>query len=253
MRPAPTPSSCACSTVTARTAPSAASSSASGLTACTSRTCRAPRPAAVGLCLREGAGPDGPERRVELGQRAHGVYFAHVPGVSQGQRYGLRAHGAWEPSRGRRYNPAKLLVDPYARALDGEVQWRPEVFGHAVGPLLAGDPDVPDDRDSAPFVPRGVVMRDGFDWGDDRPPSVPWSRTVIYEAHVRGLTQLHPAVPAHLRGTYAGMAHPAVLEHLTGLGVTTVELLPVHAYTSEPALLQRGLANYWGYNTLSFF
>ena len=208
---------------------------------------------AVELCLLDGEGPDVQERRVELGQKAHGVHFAHVPCLHQGQRYGLRAHGAWEPSRGLRYNPAKLLVDPYARALDGEVQWRPEVYGHAVGPLLAGDPDVPDGRDSAPFVPRSVVVADGFDWGDDRPPAVPWSRTVVYEAHVRGLTQLHPGVPAHLRGTYAGLAHPALIEHLTGLGVTSVELLPVHAYTSEPALLQRGLSNYWGYNTLAFF
>jgi glycogen operon protein len=208
---------------------------------------------AVELCLLDGEGPDTVERRVELDQRAHGVHFAHVPGVQAGQRYGLRAHGAWEPSRGLRYNGNKLLVDPYARALDGEVQWRPEVFGHAVGPLLAGDPDVPDGRDSARYVPRGVVLGDGFDWGDDRPPLVPWSRSVVYEAHVRGLTQRHPGVPAHLRGTYAGLAHPAVLDHLTSLGVTTVELLPVHAYTSEPLLLQRGLANYWGYNTLGFF
>ena len=150
---------------------------------------------AVELCLLDGEGPDTVERRVLLDQRAHGVHFAHVPGVGPGQRYGLRAHGPWDPSRGRRYNPAKLLLDPYARALDGEVQWRPEVYGHVVGPLLAGDPDVRDDRDSAPYVPRGVVVSDGFDWERDRPPAVPWSQTVLYEAHVRGLTQLHPGVP----------------------------------------------------------
>jgi isoamylase len=208
---------------------------------------------AVELCLLDGEGPDRVERRVELTERAYGVHFAHVRGVREGQRYGLRAHGPWDPTRGRRYNPAKLLLDPYARALDGEVHWRPEVYGHSVGPLLAGDPDVRDDRDSAPYVPHGVIVSDGFDWGDDRSPVVPWSRTVVYETHVRGLTQLHPGVPAHLRGTYAGLAHPAVLEHLTGLGVTTVELLPVHAFTSEPALRLRGLSNYWGYNTLGFF
>jgi isoamylase len=208
---------------------------------------------AVELCLLDGEGPDTVERRVVLGQRAHGVHFGHVCGVREGQRYGLRAHGPWDPSRGLRYNPAKLLVDPYARALDGEVQWGPEVYGHSVGPLLAGDPDVQDHRDSAPYVPRGVVVSDGFDWEGDRPPSVPLSQTVVYEAHVRGLTQLHPGVPAHLRGTYAGMAHPAMLEHLVGLGITSVELLPVHAFTSEPELLQRGLSNFWGYNTLGFF
>ncbi len=122
-----------------------------------------------------------------------------------------------------------------------------------MGGDLTGDPDVRDDRDSAPFVPRSVVLADGFDWGDDRRPDVPWSQTVVYEAHVRGLTQRLPGVPEHLRGTYAGLAHPATVEHLTSLGVTTVELLPVHAFTHEPALARRGARNYWGYNTLSFF
>jgi glycogen operon protein len=193
------------------------------------------------------------ERQVELGARLHGVHYGFVPDLREGDHYGLRVHGPWDPTRGLRHNPAKLLLDPYARAVAGEVDWRPEVFGHRVDDLLTGDPDVRDDRDSGPFVPRGVVLTDGFDWGDDRRPQVPWSQTVVYEAHVRGLTRRLPGVPEHLRGTYAGLAHPATVEHLTSLGVTTVELLPIHAFTHEPALVRRGTGNYWGYNTLSFF
>ncbi|GAA1230451.1 glycogen debranching protein GlgX [Oryzihumus leptocrescens] len=193
------------------------------------------------------------ERRVRLTDRVHGTWFGFVPGIGPGQRYAVRAHGPWRPAEGLRHNPDKLLVDPYARALDGQVTWRPEVFGHVVDEHLHGEPDVRDTRDSAAYVPKGVVVDDTFDWGDDAPPLVPWSRTVLYETHVRNLTRRHPGVPEHLRGTYAGMAHPATIEHLTDLGVTSVELLPVHAFTSEPALVQRGLVNHWGYNTLGFF
>lgn len=208
---------------------------------------------AVELCLVDGEGPDTVERRIELDQQVHGVHFAHVPGMAPGQRYGLRAHGPWDPPTGMRHNPAKLLLDPYARGLVGDVTWRPEVFGHAVGENLHGDVEVRDERDSAPFVPLGVVLSDDFAWGDDAPPRVPWSQTVIYEAHVRGLTRKLPGVPDDLRGTYAGLAHPATVAHLVGLGVTTVELLPVQAFTTEPELARRGLVNYWGYNTLGFF
>jgi glycogen operon protein len=205
---------------------------------------------AVEVCLRRG---NGEYRRERLTHRVHGVHFARIPDVRAGDVYGLRAHGPWRPQDGHRYNPAKLLVDPYARALTGQLSWRPEVFGHVVGDDLTGDLLQRDDRDSAAFVPHGVVVDERFDWGDDRPPSVPWSRTVVYEAHVRGLTMTMPGVPEALRGTYAGLAHPATLEHLVSLGVTTVQLLPVHAFVSEPALLGRGLTNYWGYNTLGFF
>jgi isoamylase len=192
------------------------------------------------------------ERRVELDGRSHGTWFARVPDLRAGQRYGVRVHGPWEPERGHRHNPAKLLLDPYAQAVEGEVRWAPEVFGHTVEANLRGDPSFRDDRDSAAYVPRGVVLDNGFDWGNDTRPHVPWSDTVIYEAHVRGLTKRHPEVPEHLRGTYAGLAHPPVIEHLVDLGVTTVELLPVHRFVSEPALALRGAGNYWGYNTLSF-
>ncbi|HWC23778.1 MAG TPA: glycogen debranching protein GlgX [Flexivirga sp.] len=204
----------------------------------------------VELCLFDDAGG---EQRIPLFEHAHGMWAGHVAGIGVGQFYGFRAHGAWDPTRGHRYNPAKLLLDPYARGVVGEIDWRPEVFGHSVGDDLSGDADVRDDRDSAPYVPRSVVVGNGFDWGDDRPPHIPWDRTVLYETHVRGLTEQLPEVPEHLRGTYAGVAHPATIAHLSRLGVTTVELLPVHAFTSEPQLVQRGLTNYWGYNTLGFF
>ncbi|RNI20933.1 glycogen debranching enzyme GlgX [Flexivirga caeni] len=204
----------------------------------------------VDVCL---FSADGTERRVPLHEHAHGVWAGHVAGIGAGQLYGFRAAGAWEPTQGLRYNAAKLLLDPYARGIVGEISWRPEVFGHRVGADLKGDPDVRDDRDSAPYVPRSVVVGNGFDWGEDKPPHVPWDRTLIYETHVRGLTHDLPDVPEQLRGTYAGVAHPATIAHLQRLGVTAVELLPVHAFTSEPQLVQRGLENYWGYNTLGFF
>jgi isoamylase len=213
------------------------------------------------LCPRDGGWE---ERRVALPERTHGVWHGHVPDVPAGTRYGLRARGPWDPARGHRYNPDKLLLDPYARAVAGRVELRPEVYGHTVNDELRGDTGVRDPRDSAPFVPHGVVVEDDgadgsaetrepFSWRDDAPPDVPWSQTVVYEAHVKGLTRLQGKVPEHLRGTYAALAHPATVEHLVGLGVTTVELLPVHAMASEAHLARRGRTNYWGYNTLGFF
>ncbi|GAB7190466.1 glycogen debranching protein GlgX [Kineococcus sp. NUM-3379] len=209
---------------------------------------------AVEVCL--SAGPGAPERRVPLPDVEHGVWSGHVPGVGPGTRYGFRVHGRWEPERGLWHNPAKLLLDPYARGVEGEVALRPEIFAHTVGADLTGDPTVRDGRDSAPFVPRGVVLGDlpaDLAVGPDERPHVPWAETVVYEAHVRGLTKLHPEVPEELRGTYAALAHPAVVEHLLALGVTTVELLPVHARSTEVPLRQRGAENYWGYSTLGFF
>ena len=200
----------------------------------------------VELCLLD---DDGAERRVPLTHRLHDVWHGHVEGVRPGQRYGFRAHGPWNPVHGYRFNPAKLLADPYARALDGELRLDPAVLGPAAGT----DDSVPDPRDSAPFVPHSVVVDPAYDWHGDRRPDVPWADTVVYELHVKGFTTTHPGVPDGLRGTYAGLAHPAAIEHLVGLGVTTVELLPVHHFTSESALLGRGQQNYWGYNTLGFF
>ncbi|MFE0388485.1 glycogen debranching protein GlgX [Streptomyces bungoensis] len=173
------------------------------------------------------------------------VWHAYLPGVGPGQRYGYRVHGPWQPSLGHRCNPAKLLLDPYARAVDGQID------NHAS--LYERSPDGPAPADSAGHSMLGVVTDPYFDWGDDRPPRTPYADSVIYEAHVRGLTRTHPDVPERLRGTYAGLAHPAVLEHLTTLGVTAVELMPVHQFVQDGVLQDRGLANYWGYNTIGFF
>jgi len=200
---------------------------------------------AVDLCLYDDAGR---ESRVRLTDCTHGVWHAHLPGVGPGQRYGYRVHGPWDPWHGHRFNPAKLLADPYARAIDDAVRLDASLLDHS-----GADDTMLDAKDSAAFVPRSVVVDARLDWTGDRAPAVPWSDTVIYELHVRGFTMRHPDVPEALRGTYAGLGHPAVLEHLTSLGVTTVELLPVHHHVPEPTLLKQGLTNYWGYNTLGFF
>ena len=209
---------------------------------------------AVDICLFEPGDVLGTsERRVPLPERAHGYWFGHLPGVGPGQRYAVRAAGPWRPESGLRHNRAKLLLDPYARAIEGEVRWRPEVFGHEVGVELAGDGGLLDDRDSAACTPRCVVVDERFDWEEDTPPHRPLGESLIYEVHVRNLTQQLPGVPEALRGTYAGLAHPVTIEHLTRLGVTAVELLPVQTFTSEPQVVSRGLENHWGYNTLGFF
>ncbi len=209
---------------------------------------------AVDVCLYEEGDFDGvTERRIPLTEHVHGIWFGFLEGVGPGQRYGLRADGPWRPAEGLRYNHAKVLLDPYAKAIEGDVVWLPPVYAHQVDRTLAGDDEVPGPEDSAAFVPRCVVVDDRFDWSGDVRPNHPLAESVLYETHVRSLTRLHPEVPEHLRGTYAGMCHPAVIRHLQDIGVTAVELLPVHAFTSEPELVRRGMANYWGYNTLGFF
>ncbi|MEK7372091.1 MAG: glycogen debranching protein GlgX [candidate division NC10 bacterium] len=209
------------------------------------------RASAVELCLfdRESGAPEA--ERIALSQRTDLVWHAYVPGLAPGQLYGYRIHGPYAPERGHRFNPSKLLLDPYARALAGMLQWRDEVFGYHVG--HPGADLARDRRDSAPFVPKGVVIDPAFDWEDDRLPGVPASRSIVYELHVKGFTARHPAVPAPLRGTYAGLVSPAALDHLTALGITAVELLPVHHHVDERALAARGLVNYWGYNSIGFF
>jgi glycogen operon protein len=197
----------------------------------------------VDLCLFDGDG----EERIALSEQTAHNWHARIPGVGPGQRYGYRVHGRWAPGEGHLFNPAKLLVDPYAKAIDGDADTGdPRVFA-------ADEAGGPDPRDSAPVVPKGVVIDPAFAWGDDRPPETPWHETVIYETHVRGLTMRHPGVPERLRGTYAGLAHPAVVDHLTGLGVTAVELMPVHHVADEPALRRRGLRNHWGYSSIGYF
>ncbi|NMR21534.1 glycogen debranching protein GlgX [Cellulomonas fimi] len=194
------------------------------------------------------------ERRVALGGPTYGVWHAHVPGVRAGQRYGFRAHGAWDPALGLRHNPAKLLVDPYARGVVGELTYGHQTHGHRLTPGARSDPYGPaDDHDSLAHVPHSVAVDPTYHGEPVAHPQIPWRDTVVYEAHVRGLTHELPGVPAELRGTYAGLAHPATVDHLRSLGVTALELLPIHAFTSEPHLIDKGLVNYWGYNTLGFF
>ncbi|WP_375803584.1 glycogen debranching protein GlgX [Streptomyces sp. A012304] len=188
---------------------------------------------------------DGGGHAVPLSEVDGFVWHAYLPGVGPGQRYGYRVHGPWDPAAGHRCNPAKLLLDPYARAVEGQIDNHASLFERAG--------DRPDPKDSAGHTLLGVVTDPAFDWGDDRPPRRPYAETVIYEAHVRGLTRTHPDVPPELRGTYAGLAHPAVTGHLTSLGVTAIELMPVHQYVQDGVLQDRGLSNYWGYNTIGFF
>ncbi|MFD9484042.1 glycogen debranching protein GlgX [Streptomyces sp. NPDC059991] len=205
----------------------------------------------VELCLFDAAGT---ETRLALVELTHEIWHGFVPGVRPGQRYGYRVHGRWDPWTGARWNPSKLLLDPYARAVDGDFGLPPQVYGHVRDwPQQQVADTVRDDRDSAPYVPKGVVVHDDDDWSDDRRPKTPWADSVIYELHVRGFTRLHPGIPKELRGTYAGLAHPAALDHLVRLGVTAVELLPVHQFAHEDHLLRRGLRNYWGYNSVGYF
>jgi glycogen operon protein len=200
----------------------------------------------VELCLLD---DDRFETRVPMLERDGFVWHCYLPRVGPGQRYGFRLHGPYDPANGERCNPNKLLLDPYARAIEGMVDWDPAVMSYPLG-----DPDGPmTEDDSAPHVPVGVVINPYFDWRDDRPPRHPYHQTVVYEAHVRGLTARHPAVPPEIRGTYAGIAHPAVIEHLKGVGITAIELMPVHQFIHDGHLLEKGLRNYWGYNTIGFF
>ncbi len=199
----------------------------------------------VELCLFDA---DDVESRIELTEVDAFVWHCYLPQVQPGQRYGYRVHGPWDPEQGLRCNPNKLLLDPYAKATSGEIDWHPSLFSYTFG-----DEDSRNDEDSAPHMTYGVVINPFFDWEGDRRLNVPFNDSVIYEAHVKGLTQLHPEVPEELRGTYAGLAHPAITAHLQKLGITAIELMPVHQFVQDNTLLEKGLRNYWGYNTLGFF
>jgi glycogen operon protein len=192
----------------------------------------------VELCLFDDAGR---ETRLDVPWRSLYVWHAYVPGLSPGQRYGWRVHGPFAPAEGNRFDPSKLLVDPYARALDGAVDLRGPIYAKTRG------------QDDAASMPKAIVVDPAFEWSGDRPPHVPWHDTVLYELHLKGFTRLHPQVPEALRGTYLGLASDAAIAHLCALGVTTVELMPVHEHLDEPAVAARGRTNYWGYSTLSFF
>jgi isoamylase len=189
--------------------------------------------------------------RIPLPLRTDQVWHGYIEGIRPGQLYGYRVHGPYEPRHGHRFNPHKLLIDPYARLLHGRIRWHDALFGYRPG-AHRGDLTI-DRRDSAPMVPKSVVEDPAHFWGDDRRPARPWTDTVIYEAHVKGLTELHPRVPAPLRGSYAALGHPAVIEHLVSLGITAIELMPIHAFADDRFLVEKGLRNYWGYSTLAFF
>ena len=199
----------------------------------------------VDLCLFD---EDGTETRVPLTEVDGDVWHAYLPTVHPGQHYGYRVTGPYDPNHGHRCDPSKLLLDPYAKAISGQVEPSPALYSYDVL-----NPGPRNTEDSAPYMPRSVVISPFFDWGHDRPPRHPYHETVIYEAHVRGLTMLHPQVPAELRGTYAGLVHPAVIQHLTDLGVTAIELMPVHQFVNDAYLQDKDLSNYWGYNTIGYF
>ncbi|MGH7508135.1 MAG: glycogen debranching protein GlgX [Gemmatimonadales bacterium] len=191
--------------------------------------------------------------RVELRERTDQIWHAYLPDVRPGQCYGYRVHGPQAPEDGHRFNPAKLLIDPYAKAISGTIKWSDALSGY---PVRSADPDrdlIADSQDSAAGMPKCVVVESAFSWGDDQHPRTAWNRTVIYECHVRGMTMLHPQVPEALRGTYLGLATDPIIDHLTGLGVTAVELLPVHHFVTERRLVEKGLTNYWGYSPIGYF
>jgi glycogen operon protein len=207
--------------------------------------------AAVRLLLFDDARAAVPSTVITLNETTDQVWHAYLPDVRPGALYGYKVDGPYEPENGHRFNPAKLLIDPYAKAVSGPIEWSDELFGYTVG--TPDEDSVPDPRDSAGAMPKSVVVDPSFTWQDDRPPRTPWNRTVIYETHVRGMTMQHPGVPANLRGTFLGLASDPVIDHLLGLGVTALELMPVHHFVSDRHLEERGLTNYWGYNSVGFF
>ncbi|WP_133877936.1 glycogen debranching protein GlgX [Paractinoplanes brasiliensis] len=199
----------------------------------------------VELCLFD---EEDNETRIDLPEREALVWHGYLPRVVPGQRYGYRVHGPYDPSQGLRCNPSKLLLDPYAKAVDGRNDWNEALF-----PYRFGDPGSRNDDDSAAYAQKSVVINPFFDWGNDRPLRIPFHQTVIYEAHVKGMTERHPDIPEDVRGTYSGLAHPAMIKYLKRLGITAVELMPVHQFVHDSTLVDRGLTNYWGYNTIGFF
>jgi isoamylase len=205
----------------------------------------------VELCLFDAGDPTKERERIPMVERTNQVWHVYLPEGRPGLHYGYRVDGPYDPGAGHRFNANKLLLDPYAKAIAGAIDWSDAIFGYRIG-----DPGADltrDDRDSAPFVPKSVVVDSAFTWGEDRPLRTPWHLTVVYELHVKGFTARHPAVPKELRGTYAGLASPASVDYLRRLGVTAVELMPVHQFVRDHHLGERGLTNYWGYNTIGFF
>ena len=202
----------------------------------------------VVLCLFD---ENGNETQLELVEQTYKVWHGFVPGMQAGQQYGYRIYGPYDPEKGHRFNPHKLLIDPYAKATSGPIQWNPSIFPYKEGDDSDGTSF--DEQDSAAYMPKGIVIDDRFQWGADRSPRIPWSETIIYEAHVKGFTKMHPGVPEGIRGTYNGMCHPDVINYLKDLGITAIELLPIHQHVEEEHIQRKGLHNYWGYNTIGYF
>ncbi|HSE58912.1 MAG TPA: glycogen debranching protein GlgX [Nitrospiraceae bacterium] len=205
----------------------------------------------VELCLFDDPRAKQETHRIRLEERTDQIWHVYIPGLWPGQHYGYRVQGPYEPAEGHRFNPNKLLIDPYAKSIAGLIEWSDAMFGYPIG---HPDADLAfDERDNARNVPKCVVIDSAFTWGGDRPLKTPWEKTIIYEAHVKGMTARHPEVPDHMRGTYSGLTTPAIVDHLVNLGVTAIELLPVHHFVRDKHLADRGLSNYWGYNTIGFF
>lgn len=206
---------------------------------------------AVELCLFEHATDETESLIIEIKERTHQVWHAYIPDVGPGQLYGYRVHGPYEPKQGHRFNPNKLLIDPYAKAIAGTLRWDDALFGYELG-HPEGDVSF-SEKDSAAFIPKGVVIDNTFDWEGDTPLRIPMHRSIIYEAHVKGFTAQHPEIPEEIRGTYSALAHPVTISYLQSLGITAIELLPIHHFITDRHLHEKGLTNYWGYNTIGFF
>jgi isoamylase len=205
----------------------------------------------VELCLFNSIEDDAETLKIKLPERSHQIWHIYLPDIKPGQLYGYRVHGPYEPQNGLRFNNNKLLLDPYAKAIGGTFIWSDALFGYEIGNEKT---DMSfSETDSAPFIPKSVVIDDQFDWQDIQKPKIPYHETIIYEAHVKGLTKLHPEIPEHIRGTYAAIAHPVIIAYLKDLGITALELMPVHHFIDDQYLSEKGLANYWGYNTIGFF
>ncbi len=205
----------------------------------------------VDLCLFDDEENPLESVKIRIQERSHHVWHVYVPGLKPGQLYGYRVYGPYEPENGHRFNPHKLLIDPYAKAISGTIQWHNSLFGYIIGDEQA---DLSfSTEDSAPYIPKSVVVDSNFDWGDDTPPRIPYHRSIIYETHVKGFTQLHPDIPDEIKGTYAALCHPITIDYLKKLGITAIELMPVHHFIRDAHLANKGLTNYWGYNTIGYF
>jgi glycogen operon protein len=206
---------------------------------------------AVELCLFASTDDKTESAKISMTERTHHVWHIYLPQMKPGQLYGYRVHGPYEPFNGHRFNANKLLIDPYAKAISGTIQWHDSLFGYEIG--QPGEDSNYNHSDSAPYVPKSVVIEAAFDWEGDRLLKIPYNETIIYEAHVKGLTMLHPEVPEAIRGTYAAIAHPSIIGYLKDLGITALELMPVHHFVNDRFLVEKGLSNYWGYNSIGFF